>query len=321
MNNELMIFNNEQFGKVRIFKIDNEPWIVGKDVAEVLEYNEPNKAVVRHVDEDDRTKHPITDELGRTQESWIINESGLYSLVLRSKLPEAKKFRKWVTSEILPQIRNKGSFDLVEQKLQAIEDETERKLSLKVYGLEKVAKENPQSLLSVLAYNEAKNELETYKTNKKIEAAVSKVEELEDKISKATVLREGDMSAEVIAKKFNIFSTSDKPHNKFAENLARDLGFYINPEGNVGYQDEYISINLTPKGGITIPTIKYSKKAYEEMERYILDDNLNFIKPPTVYKRNPNKGQFKEGVLQFENGNKIKVNQITYDLYNSDVEY
>lgn len=76
--------------------------LVGKDVAEALGYNEPNKAIVRHVDEDDRTKYPITDNLGRTQESWLINESGFYSLVLGSKLPSAKQFRRWVTSEVLP---------------------------------------------------------------------------------------------------------------------------------------------------------------------------------------------------------------------------
>lgn len=79
--------------------------LVSKDVAEILGHNEPNKAIVRHVDEDDRTKYPITDNLGRTQESWIINESGFYSLVLGSKLPNAKQFRKWVTSEVLPSIR------------------------------------------------------------------------------------------------------------------------------------------------------------------------------------------------------------------------
>ena len=80
-------------------------WLVGKDVAEILGHNEPNKAIVRHVDEDDRAKYPITDNLGRTQESWITNESGFYSLVLGSKLPNAKQFRKWVTSDVLPSIR------------------------------------------------------------------------------------------------------------------------------------------------------------------------------------------------------------------------
>ena len=84
--------------------------LVSKDVAEILGHNEPNKAIVRHVDEDDRTKYPITDNLGRTQESWIINESGFYSLALRSKLPSAKAFKRWVTSEVLPSVRKNGAY-------------------------------------------------------------------------------------------------------------------------------------------------------------------------------------------------------------------
>lgn len=107
---ELQLFNNKEFGEIRVLKIKCQPWFVGKDVAKVLDYNEPNKAIARHVDEDDRMKHPIIDNLGRKQESWIINESGLYSLILSSKLPNAKKFKRWVTSEVLPQIRQTGGY-------------------------------------------------------------------------------------------------------------------------------------------------------------------------------------------------------------------
>jgi len=106
----LQIFKSEQFGQVRVTTKDNEPWFVGKDVAEILKYKETHKAIVRHVDEDDRMKHPITDNLGREQETWLINESGLYSLILSSELPEARKFKKWVTSEVLPTIRKTGGY-------------------------------------------------------------------------------------------------------------------------------------------------------------------------------------------------------------------
>lgn len=106
----VQVFNNEEFGQVRTLEIDGMVYFVGKDVAEVLAYKEPNKAISRHVDEDDRTKHPITDNLGRTQETYIINESGLYSLILSSKLPQAKEFKRWVTSEVLPTIRKHGSY-------------------------------------------------------------------------------------------------------------------------------------------------------------------------------------------------------------------
>lgn len=108
--NDIQIFKNEQFGQVRVITKDNEPWFVGKDVSEILGYLEPNKAITRHTDEDDRIKHPITDNLKRVQETWVINESGLYSLILGSKLPSAKKFKKWVTSDVLPSIRKHGMY-------------------------------------------------------------------------------------------------------------------------------------------------------------------------------------------------------------------
>ncbi|HEL1585395.1 TPA: phage antirepressor KilAC domain-containing protein [Streptococcus suis] len=106
---ELQIFKNEQFGEVRILEVEGQPWLVGKDVAEILAYKEPNKAITRHVDEEDRTKHPILTK-GGLQDSYIINESGLYSLILSSKLPQAKQFKRWVTSEVLPSIRKNGAY-------------------------------------------------------------------------------------------------------------------------------------------------------------------------------------------------------------------
>ncbi|MCX7903250.1 MAG: phage antirepressor [Caloramator sp.] len=107
---ELQIFENQEFGKVRVAMIEKEPWFVGKDIAEILKYKEPHKAIVRHVEEDDRMKHPIIDSLGREQETWLINESGIYSLILSSEIPEAKKFKKWITSEVLPSIRKHGMY-------------------------------------------------------------------------------------------------------------------------------------------------------------------------------------------------------------------
>mgnify|MGYP004498327425 FL=1 len=105
-----LFINKDLELEVRVVEIDGEGWLVGKDVAEVLEYNEPNKAIARHVDEDDKTKHPIIDNLGRKQDSWIINESGFYSLILRSDMPKAKQFKRWVTSEVLPSIRKTGGY-------------------------------------------------------------------------------------------------------------------------------------------------------------------------------------------------------------------
>lgn len=109
MNSDIQTFENSEFGSIRIVEIENEPYFVGKDVADVLGYNESNKAISRHIDEEDRMKHPIP-STGGIQSSWVINESGLYSLILSSKLPTAKKFKRWVTSEVLPSIRKHGAY-------------------------------------------------------------------------------------------------------------------------------------------------------------------------------------------------------------------
>ena len=112
---ELMIFNNPEFGEIRTLEINNEPWFVGKDVATILGYERPTKAVVDRVDEDDRrmvdgeTQSQIGIEIGQ-RGGWIVNESGLYCLILSSKLPKAKEFKRWVTSEVIPSIRKHGAY-------------------------------------------------------------------------------------------------------------------------------------------------------------------------------------------------------------------
>lgn len=111
----LQIFNNPAFGSVRVVEIEGQPWFVGKDVATALGYERENKAVVDHVDEDDRkmvdgkTQSHFGIELGQ-RGGWLINESGMYSLILSSKLPTAKEFKRWVTSEVLPSIRKHGIY-------------------------------------------------------------------------------------------------------------------------------------------------------------------------------------------------------------------
>ena len=106
---ELQVFNHPQFGTVRAVEIEGTPWLVGKDVAESLGYSNPRKAIIDHVEPEDKgvTK---CDTLGGNQNLTVINESGLYSLVFGSKLPEAKKFKHWVTSEVLPSIRRDGGY-------------------------------------------------------------------------------------------------------------------------------------------------------------------------------------------------------------------
>lgn len=140
MTPAIKIFNNAEFGEVRIFDKNGEPWFVGRDVCNILGYAKPENAVASHVDEDDKTT-TLIQGTGSNYKSKVIliNESGLYSLILSSKLPNAKRFKHWVTSEILPSIRKHGMYatdelinnpDVFIQVLQELKAERERKAAL-----------------------------------------------------------------------------------------------------------------------------------------------------------------------------------------------
>ena len=135
---ELQIFKNVEFGEIRTVQLNNETFFVGKDVAESLKYNEPHKAITRHVQEEDRTKHPIPTK-GGSQDTWIVNESGLYALIFGSKLESAKRFKHWVTSEVLPSIRKHGVYavdelldnpDMAIKAFSALKEEREKNKAL-----------------------------------------------------------------------------------------------------------------------------------------------------------------------------------------------
>lgn len=136
--NELQVFHNDEFGSVRTLTINDEPYFIGRDVADILGYSNSRKALADHVDDEDKgvTK---CDTLGGTQELTVINESGLYSLILSSKLPAAKRFKRWVTAEVLPSIRRHGMYaideiianpDLGIAALQALKAEREKRIAL-----------------------------------------------------------------------------------------------------------------------------------------------------------------------------------------------
>lgn len=114
--NEIQVFNNPALGEVRAVTINNEPWFAGKDVAQVLGYANPQKAVRDHVDDEDRTVNDSFTVNGT--QVILINESGLYSLVMSSKLPSAKEFKRWITSEVLPSVRKHGAY-MTPETLQA----------------------------------------------------------------------------------------------------------------------------------------------------------------------------------------------------------
>lgn len=135
---ELQVFNNAEFGSVRSLMVNGEPYFVGKDVADILGYQNGSRDVNRHVDEEDRQKIMVFDG-NQDKETIIINESGLYSLILSSKLPSAKRFKRWVTSEVLPAIRKHGVFamddimnntDALIEALQAFKAERLQRMAL-----------------------------------------------------------------------------------------------------------------------------------------------------------------------------------------------
>lgn len=125
MNNELQLFDFEN-NQIRVLKINNEPWFVGKDVATILGYSNTRKALIDHVDDEDKKDGvTIRDSMGRSQLAVVINESGMYSLILSSKLPSAKKFKRWVTSEVLPAIREDGAYITDNKAMQLMSDPQE----------------------------------------------------------------------------------------------------------------------------------------------------------------------------------------------------
>ena len=143
--NDLQIFNNEEFGEIRTVQLNNETYFIGKDVAEALGYERATKAIQDHVDSEDKDEVPIQDSIGRMQNTPVINESGLYALIFGSKLESAKRFKHWVTSEVLPAIRKTGGYQVpattsgqIQLLAQGYTEMTERieNVEGKVYSLE-----------------------------------------------------------------------------------------------------------------------------------------------------------------------------------------
>ena len=142
--NNLMKFENKEFGQIRVIELNGEPWFIGKDVAEKLGYAEPRSTVSKKVDKEDRGVAKIETPSG-IQEMTVINESGLYSLILSSQLGSARKFKRWVTSEVLPQIRKNGAymteFKGQEKMFQLLRNEINEIVSLKIKEIQDTCSE------------------------------------------------------------------------------------------------------------------------------------------------------------------------------------
>jgi len=146
INTNIQIFNHEMFGDIRTMTDEKgETFFVGKDVAKALGYAKPLDALSKHVEEDDSAKCGLIDSMGRRQQTIIINESGLYALVLSSKLEQARVFKRWVTSEVLPAIRRTGRYELLPSEVRLLASQADYcqqvLLSVSCYTMTQVAKE------------------------------------------------------------------------------------------------------------------------------------------------------------------------------------
>ena len=154
---ELQVYKNAEFGSVRTTTLGGKPYFVGKDVASILGYTNTRKALIDHVDEEDKDDVTIRDAIGRNQTMTAINESGLYSLILSSKMPNAKKFKRWVTNEVLPAIRKHGLYatddlianpDLAIAAFTALKEEREKNKELMAavaIGQQQIAEMKPKA--------------------------------------------------------------------------------------------------------------------------------------------------------------------------------
>jgi len=244
----------------------------------------------------------------------IVFEEGIFGTMYSSNSGHANKFKKFMRREVNPKLNSEGKFDLVENEISKIEDEKEKQLRLRISKCQSLFDLAPDDNFTVIQLNNLKNELQQYLHSKQIEEVQNKVDALEFKVNRSVVVREGDKTAEAVARHFSIFSSTNKPHGNFAEHMAKKLGFYISPDGNIGYQDEYVTVNIIQRGGTEVPTIKFSKEAVKLMNDCIENEGLEFTDVDYV-KRGMDKGKFKRAKIEFDTGN-IWVNETTYNLYN-----
>ena len=234
--NELMIFKNERFGSIRTTEINGEVWFVGKDVAEALGYTNPSKAISDHVNEDDKLNNGSLSSLGQ-RGGWIINESGVYSLIFGSKLDSAKDFKHWVTSEVLPSIRKTGSYSIPQKSQQEIDNET-RSLKLK-------EAEYWRSMGTEYADNKTyKQILDAYSTKAVAGQFVLPLPKMEEK----------NYSATEVGNKLGISS-------KMVGKIANRLGIKVDGEYGKWYVDK------SPYSNKEVNTFRYTDKAVRAIEK------------------------------------------------------
>ncbi|WP_342421887.1 hypothetical protein [Paenibacillus sp. FSL E2-0178] len=217
----------------------------------------------------------------------IVYEEGIYGVMYASNSGHANEFKKFMRREVNPSIRENGNFDMIYFQIESIADEKERDLSKKVHTLYNLNEIDPSDKMALIMLKDAERELQSSINTRdivKVRNEISELKDFKDAVIKSTVLREGELSPSAISKKFNIYSINNIPHILFADSLARELGFYIKPEGNSGYQDEFVSVHYSDRAGETIATVKYSEFAFEKMKNHIENNGLILQEHPIFYK-------------------------------------
>ena len=227
MENELSVFNNDQFGSIRVIEKDGEPWFVAKDIAMVLDFCNTNDAT-RCLEEDEKGAHNVR-TLGGMQEMTAINESGLYHLILVSRKPEAKKFRKWVTEEVLPSIRKTGSYSI-----------TKTNMDIAIYSDDPL--ERGKAIVAMLEEERAKQAL--------IEARADKAEEAKAIAEKKAEDLTEAFSRSIVSDKDKLYSTFIKElkmTNPCASSLLKELKIF-GKNGHLSDYGDWFKIKVSDNG-------------------------------------------------------------------------
>lgn len=238
---DLMIFKNEEFGEIRSLEINNEPWFVGNEIAAILGYKNTRDALLKHVDIEDKISDVAIYDGSQNRNMIVINESGLYSLIMSSKLPNAKKFKRWVTSEVLPSIRKNGGY---------------------ISGQENLSDNELMARALVVAQNTLNNRnKELEEAHKKIEADSGKVLFAECVESSRTSILVGELAK--ILKQNGIDIGQNRlfkwlRHNKYLisrrgtdfnmpTQISMNMGLFEIKETSVTHSDGHTTISKTPK--------------------------------------------------------------------------
>ena len=246
--NDLTVFKNKQFGEVRTVEISGEPWFVGKDVATCLAYSNSRKALTDHVDNEDKgvTK---CDTLGGKQNLTIINESGLYSLILGSKLPTAKQFKRWITAEVIPSIRKTGSYNMKgKPKKAALPLASSNHMIEMLTRSWKAAGVDPKNIASMQT-GLARDALAPYGLC----------------VPELPIAVERTFDATEMARNIGVFSKAKLPHAQAITAIIKML--------DIPTSETFITQTTAHSHGKAVPDVRYSEKVSEKVLQWLEEHN------------------------------------------------